>query len=141
MVLLDVNVVVTAMREDAPRHGAVKAFLEDLRRAPEPFGLSDLVLSGSLRVLTHPRVFVPPSPRDLARAYITALRSTPNAVVVAPGPRHWELFLGLLEATGAMGNLVSDAWHAALAIEHGCEWISDDSDFSRFPGLRWKRPG
>jgi toxin-antitoxin system PIN domain toxin len=141
MVLLDVNVLVTAMREDAPRHPEVNAYVEGLRRAPEPFGLSDLVLSGALRILTHPRVFVPPSPPDIAWAFVTALRSTPNAVIVAPGPRHWELFTGLLEKSGAIGNLVSDAWHAALAIEHGCEWITDDTDFSRFPGLRWRRPG
>jgi toxin-antitoxin system PIN domain toxin len=141
MVLLDVNVLVNAMREDAPRHQEIKAYVETLRSAPEPFGLSDLVLSGALRVLTHPRVFVPPSPPDLARAFVAALRSTPNAVIVAPGARHWELFVSLLEQSGAIGNLVSDAWHAALAIEHGCEWITDDTDFSRFPGLRWRRPG
>jgi hypothetical protein len=140
VVLLDVNVLVTAMREDAPGHRESRRYLEALRRAPEPFGLSDLVLSRTLRVLTHPRVFVPPTPPDIARAYIAALRSAPNAVVVAPGPRHWELFVALLEQTEAIGNLVSDAWHAALAIEHGCEWITADSDFSRFPGLRWRKP-
>ena len=141
MVLLDVNVLVTAMREDAQRHRELNAFVEGLRRAPEPFGLSELVLSGTLRVLTHPRVFSPPTPPVAARAYVAALRATPNAVIVAPGPRHWELFVELLEQSGAMGNLVSDAWHAALAIEHGCEWITDDSDYARFPGLRWRRPG
>ena len=141
MVLLDVNVLVTAMREDAPGHGEIKAYVEGLRRAPEPFGLSDLILSGTLRVLTHPRVFTPPSPPAVALAYIGALRSTPNAVIIAPGPRHWELFTGLLEQSGAIGNLMPDAWHAALAIEHGCEWVTNDTDFSRFPGLRWRRPG
>jgi toxin-antitoxin system PIN domain toxin len=141
VVLLDVNVLVTAMREDAPRHAEIAPWLEELRRAPEPFGVSDLVLSGTLRVLTHPRVFVPPTPPAAALAFVSALRATPNVVVVAPGPRHWELFLELLEQSGAIGNLVSDAWHAALAIEHGCEWISDDADFARFPGLRWRRPG
>lgn len=141
MVLLDVNVLVTAMREDAPRHAAVRTYVEQLRLGPEPFGLSDLVLSGALRVLTHPRVFVPPTPIALARSWLDAVRASPNAVVVAPGPRHWELFLGMVDRSGAIGNLVPDAWHAALAIEHGCEWISDDADFARFPGLRWRRPG
>ncbi|MDF2773184.1 MAG: hypothetical protein K0S86_2679 [Geminicoccaceae bacterium] len=141
MVLLDVNVLVSAMREDAPGHPELKAYVGRLRRAPEPFGRSDLVLSGTLRVLTHPRVFVPPTPPQAAREYVTALRGTPNAVIVAPGPRHWDLFVTLLEQSGAIGNLVSDAWHAALAIEHGCEWITDDSDYARFPGLRWRRPG
>lgn len=83
--LLDVDVLVTAMREDAPRHREVKAFVEGLRRAPEPFGLSDLVLCGTLRVPTHPRLFAPPTPPETARAYVAALRGTPNAVVVAPG--------------------------------------------------------
>lgn len=74
-------------------------------------------------------------------AFVDLLRDTPNAVLVAPGPRHWAIFRDLLSASGAIGNLVSDAWHAALAIEHGCEWITDDADFARFPGLRWRRPG
>lgn len=141
MVLLDVNVLVNAMRDAAPRHLVAKAYLEGLRQAPEPFGLSELVLAGALRVLTHPRVFVPPTPVASAMAFVDLLRDTPNAVLVAPGPRHWAIFRDLLSASGAIGNLVSDAWHAALAIEHGCEWITDDADFARFPGLRWRRPG
>ena len=141
MVLLDVNVLVNAMRDAAPRHLVAKAYLEGLREAPEPFGLSEHVLAGALRVLTHPRVFVPPTPVASAMAFVDLLRDTPNAVLVAPGPRHWAIFRDLLSASGAIGNLVSDAWHAALAIEHGCEWITDDSDFARFPGLRWRRPG
>jgi toxin-antitoxin system PIN domain toxin len=141
VVLLDVNVLVSAMREDAPRHEVMKGYLERLRRAPEPFGVSELVLSAALRVLTHPRVFVPPTPQEAAVAWVVALRATPNLVLVAPGPRHWEIFLDLLDETGAIGNLIPDAWHAALALEHGCEWISDDADFGRFPQLRWSRPG
>jgi toxin-antitoxin system PIN domain toxin len=141
VVLLDVNVLVSAMREDAPRHTIMKGYLERLRRAPEPFGVSELVLSAALRVLTNPRVFVPPTPLDAAIAWVVALRATPNLVLVAPGPRHWEIFLELLDETGAIGNLVPDAWHAALALEHGCEWISEDADFGRFGQLRWRRPG
>ena len=141
MVLLDVNVLVNAMREDAPRHRVARDYVDALRAAPEPFGLSDLVLSGALRVLTHPRVFGPPTPPALAQQYVAALRGTPNAVMVAPGARHWALFSALLHDTQAIGNLVSDAWYAALAIEHGCEWVTDDADFARFPGLRWRRPG
>ena len=141
MVLLYVSILVSAMREVSPRQVVCKPFIEQLRRAPEPFGLSDLVPSGAWRVLTHPRVFVPPTPANAARAWVEALRCTPNAVVIAPGPRHWELFQDLLAQSGAIGNLVSDAWHAALAIEHGCELISDDADFARFAGLRWRRPG
>lgn len=140
MILLDVNVLVTAMREDAPRHREVKAFVESLRQSSEAFGVSDLVLSGVLRVLTHPRVFSPPTPQKAAREFVEAIRSTSNVIIVSPGDRHWELFMLLVEESGAIGNLVSDAWHAALAIEHGCEWVTSDTDFSRFPGLRWRKP-
>lgn len=140
MVLLDVNVLVNAMREDAPRHAVVRPYVASLRAAPEPFGLSDVVLSGALRVLTHPRVFSPPTPPKLARDFVAALRASPNVVLVVPGVRHWDIFTSLLVQSGAIGNMVSDAWYAALAIEHGCEWISDDSDFARFSGLRWRRP-
>ena len=139
MVLLDVNVIVGAMREDSPRHSTMKPYLDSLREAPEPFGLSDLVLSGAMRVLTHPRVFVPSTPAAAVLDFLSALRGTPNAVILAPGPRHWEIFTGLLRESGATGNLVADAWHAALAIEHACEWISDDRDFAGFPSLRWRR--
>lgn len=140
MVLLDVNVIVNAMRTDAPRHAEVSRYVEGLRAGPEPFGLSDVALSGALRVLTHPRVFKTPTPPTMARAFVNALRGTPNAVMLSPGTRHWEIFESLLEQSGATGNLVSDAWYAALAIEHGCELITDDGDFARFKGLRVRRP-
>jgi predicted nucleic acid-binding protein len=59
---------------------------------------------------------------------------------VRPGPRHWEIFVDLCRAGRATGKLVPDAFHAAVAIEHGCEWVTTDADFSRFPGFRWSHP-
>lgn len=103
-------------------------------------GVSDLVLSGFVRIATHPRIFSPPAPAEQALAFATALRRQPTAVPVAPGPRHWEIFERLCLGAGARGNLVSDAYLAALAIESGSEWITTDRDFSRFPGLRWRHP-
>ena len=102
--------------------------------------MSDLVLSGVLRILTHPRIFSPPTPAATACAFIDAVRATSNAAVVMPGPRHWSIFRALVNQSGATGNLVSLAWHAALAVEHGCEFISDDTDFARFTNVRWRRP-
>jgi predicted nucleic acid-binding protein len=75
-----------------------------------------------------------------ALQFVLALRERPNRVAVTPGPRHWELFSGLCRTAGARGNLVPDAYFAALAIESGSEWITTDRDFSRFPGLRWRHP-
>ncbi len=106
----------------------------------EPVGVSDLVLSGFVRVVTHPRVFDPPDPASAALAFANAVRSQPAAVLVAPGERHWAIFESLCRAADVKGNLVPDAYLAALAIESGAEFITADRDFSRFPGLRWRHP-
>jgi uncharacterized protein len=140
VILLDVNLLVYAFHEGAPDHRRYRDWLEKTIAADEPFGLSELVLSGFARVVTHPRVFDPPAPVGQALAFADALRSQPNAVVVAPGPRHWEIFERLCIAADARGNLVPDAYLAALAIESGSEWVTSDRDFSRFPGLRWRHP-
>jgi toxin-antitoxin system PIN domain toxin len=98
------------------------------------------VLSGVLRILTHPRVFTPATPMEAALAYVAALREQPNVVLLAPGDRHWQIFTRLCETLGVRGNLVPDAYHAALAIEHGCEFVSSDGDYARFRELRWQHP-
>ena len=140
MILPDVNVLVYAFREDSPGHPRYRAWLQARVASHEAFGVSDLVLSGVLRVLTHPAVFKPATPLDLALEFVGALRGQPKAVLIAPGPRHWQIFEHLCRSARAKGNLVPDAYHAALAIEHGCEWITTDRDFTRFPDLRWRHP-
>ena len=140
MILPDVNVLVYAHREDLPDHKRYRAWLEDVINSEAPYGISDLVLSGFIRVVTHPRIFRTPTPLRTALAFARALRERPNCVVLSPGPRHWEIFLRLLRATGARGNLVRDAYLAALAIETGSEWVTTDRGYARFPGLRWRHP-
>jgi toxin-antitoxin system PIN domain toxin len=140
MILPDVNVLIYAFREDAPGHHRYRRWLERQLSEPEAFGLSELVLSSVIRVLTHPRVFSPATPIESALAYTAALRSQPNCVIVHPGERHWDIFADLCAGANAKGNLVADAYHAALAMEHGCEWITTDRDYSRFPRLRWRHP-
>lgn len=93
-----------------------------------------------MRVVTHPRVFKTPSPLDLALEFAAALRAQTNCVLVGPGQRHWDIFERLCRESGAKGNLVADAYLAALAIESGCEWVTTDRDYSRFRGLRWRHP-
>ena len=138
--MFDVNVLVHAFRPDADRHQEFRAWLEEQVSGPEAFGVSELVLSGFLRVVTHPQVFDPPS--DLADCLAAAgqLRDHPNCVAIRPGPRHWGIFADLCRATGSAGNAIPDAYHAALAIEHGCEFMTADRGFARFPGLRWRHP-
>jgi len=140
VILPDVNVLVYAFREDAPQHGRYRDWLRARVAAAEGFGLAELVLSGVLRVLTHPRIFAPPTPVSRALDYAEKLRTQPNGVLVQPGPRHWEIFTGLCARVDAKGTLIADAYLAALAIEHGCEWITTDRDFARFPELRWRHP-
>lgn len=140
MVLPDVNVLVYAHREDAPHHADCREWLESVVNGHESYGLSELVLSGFLRVVTHPKVFIRPSPLADALAFADQLRGRPNSVPVAPGRRHWEIFRALCVEAGVKGNLVPDAYLAAMAIEAGCEWVTTDRDFSRFKGLRWRHP-
>lgn len=134
------NVLVYAHREDARDHPRFRAWLEEVLHGPASFGLSDLALSGFLRVVTHPRVFAVPTPIERALEFADVVRSAPNCVRLEPGERHWEIFTELCRSTGVRGNLVSDAWFAALAIESGSEWITTDRDCARFPGLRWRHP-
>ena len=140
MILPDVNVLVYAFREDTSEHRQYRKWLLDRIESSEAFGVSELVLSGVVRVLTHPRVFDPPTPIAAAMEYCDALRGQPNAVVLTPGERHWEIFAALCARVSAKGNVVPDAYLAALAIEHGCELVTADRGFARFPGLRWRHP-
>jgi uncharacterized protein len=140
MRLVDVNVLVYAHRLDTARHQDYADWLRNLLADHEPYGVADLVLSGFLRVVTHPKVFRRPTPLDTALAFVAVLRAQPNCVPVAPGQRHWELFTELCRSADVKGNLVANAYLAALAIESGSEWVTTDRDFSRFPRLRWRHP-
>jgi toxin-antitoxin system PIN domain toxin len=140
MVLFDVNVLVYAHRADAPNHTAYRQWLEGIVNGPTAYGVSELVISGFMRVVTHPRVFDPPSTFSEALTFAKQVRDQPHAVLQHPGPRHWDIFISLCKNTNLKGNLVPDAYLAALAIESGCEWVTTDRDFSRFPGLKWSHP-
>lgn len=140
MILSDVNVLVYAHRDEAADHLRFRRWLDDVINAPEPFAISEIVLSSFVRVVTNPRILRSPSPLQYALDFCESLRSRPNAVAVAPGPDHWQIFTDLCMRARATGDLVQDAFLAALAIESKCEWITLDRDFARFPGLRWRHP-
>jgi len=140
MILIDVNVLVYAHRTDAANHSRFRQWLESVVNADATYGMSELVLSSFLRIVTHPRVFRQPSPIESALAFAEEVKSRPNCLLVHPGERHWGIFNNLCNSVGARGNLISDAYLAALAIELGAEWITTDRDYARFPGLRWRHP-
>jgi toxin-antitoxin system PIN domain toxin len=140
VVLPDVNVLVYAHREDTVHHAACHRWLESVLNGDAAYGVSGIVLSGFVRVVTHPKVFTKPTGIADALAFAEQVREQPNCVPVDPGPHHWEIFRRLCTESGAKGNLVPDAYLAALAIESGCEWVTTDRDYSRFSGLRWRHP-
>ena len=137
---VDVNVLVYAHRPESPNHDRARDWLDDARRGPEPLAISGLVASGFLRIVTHRRVFIEPTPLATALTALDALYRSPAVVALEPGERHWRLFVDLCSATEATGNLVPDCYLAALAIEHGATWVTADRGFARYPGLRVEHP-
>ena len=140
MILPDVNILVYAHREDSTDHTAYREWLESVITSDQVYGIADIVLSGFLRIVTHPRIFNPPSSMEQALSFIADVRDQQNCILISPGPRHWGIFEKLCRTTGVKGNLIPDAYLAALAIESGCEWITTDRDYARFPQLSWRHP-
>jgi toxin-antitoxin system PIN domain toxin len=137
---VDVNVLVYAHRPEPSAHDTFLEWLEAARVGPEPLGVPNLVASGFLRVVTHPRIFREPTPLPIAMAFIEGLRASAASVPVEPGPRHWELFTGFCDSLSLRGNDIADAYLAALALEQGGVWVSADRGFARFPGVRLEVP-
>lgn len=140
MILPDVNVLLYAFRRDAPRHAEYRRWLEAQLNAKAAYGVAPQVLASVIRISTHARIYVQPSTVEEAARFCRALMTPETCTVVQPGDRHWDIFVDLCEKSGAVGNLVQDAWFAALAIESGCEWVTTDRDYARFPGLQWRMP-
>ena len=140
MILADVNVLIYAFRQDSSQHAVCRAWLDAVVTANSRFGVSPLVLSAVVRITTNPRIFKQPSPIAEAFAFCDDLLSQPHCAIVRPGERHWEIFKHVCDNAGIRGSRVTDAWFAALAIEHGCTWITCDRDYARFPGLDWREP-
>jgi toxin-antitoxin system PIN domain toxin len=136
----DINVLVYAHREHLHQHAAAAAWLADLATGAQAFALSELVIGGFVRVVTNPRIFSSPSTIDEALTFLDELIARPTCRLVRPGPRHLGIFTSLCRDHRATGGLVADAYHAALAIEHGCTWVSYDTDFARFKALEWRTP-
>ena len=132
----DVNVLVSAFRADSEHHVRCRGWLDDALSQPSELGLSELVLSGVLRILTHPRVFQPPTPIEPAVDFVDALLAQPTCVRLRPGASHWPIFRAMFSTMRLTGNRIPDAYHAALMIEHGCEWVTLDRGFSAYMGLR-----
>lgn len=140
MICPDVNVLLYAFRRDSDRHQDYRDWLMNALTGDEPVGLSELVLSGVARIATHHRIYREPSSTGDTLAFCEAVIGAPSGVALRPGQRHFEIFAELCRSTSAKGNAVPDAYHAALAIEHGATWITTDRGFAAYPRLRWRHP-
>lgn len=140
MILPDVNVLIYAFRKDMPQHEVCRAWLAAVIVGDTRFGISPLVLSAVARITTNARVFRMPSPVEEAFAFCDNLLGQPHCQIVEPGERHWDIYRRLSIENAMRGARLTDAWFAALAIESGCEWITFDRDYARFPGLKWRIP-
>jgi len=102
--------------------------------------LFEPVQAAALRIATHPGIYRPPTPRAVAERFLDVSLTAPAAVALRAGEQHWPLFRDLCRRADCRGNLVQDAYFAALALEYGCTWITTDRDFARFPGVKWRHP-
>lgn len=140
MILPDINLLVYAYNKGAPCHREAKEWWEALMNGTTPVALPWLTLAGFIRLTTHPRILTDPMPPQKAAAHVREWLTQPVSLVIEPGKRFPELFLSYLGQLGTAGNLTTDAQLAALAVEHQAELQSNDTDFARFEGLRWRNP-
>ncbi len=140
MILVDANILLYAEDELSPHHDKARAWWDAALSGISPVCLCWTVLGAFIRIGTNPRVFEQPLSLDQAMSRVQSWMNQPCTRIVNPTERHWAVFQQMLRQGQAVANLVTDAHLAALAIEHGCELISTDSDFSRFTGIKWRNP-
>jgi toxin-antitoxin system PIN domain toxin len=140
VILVDINVLVYASIPALEQHQAAKQWLDNQLNGSTPVGLPWASTLGYLRLVTNSRIFTPPVPMPTAWQRVSAWLTADPVWTPAPTERHADVLGNLLASPGVHGNLVPDAHLAALAIEHGLTLCSTDSDFARFPGLRWVNP-
>ncbi len=141
MIVPDVNLLVYVHNDgDRQRHTAARRWWNGLVNGTEPVSLPWVVITGFIRVTTHPRVMAYPLTTEQAVEYVRDWLRCDHITPLDPGPEHLALLQQNLAAAGAGADLVPDAHIAALAMEYGAEVHSNDSDFGRFPGLQWRNP-
>ena len=138
--LVDANVLLYAVDESSIFHGRAREWLEAALNGTRRVGLPWQSLVAFVRIATNPRAVAQPLPVAAAWAHIEEWLDAPAAWVPQPTPSHRTVLGRLLRELDLHGNLVSDAELAALCVEHGLTMVSADSDFARFPQIRWLNP-
>ena len=140
MILVDANLLLYAEDSASPQHDPARRWWDAQLSGRGTVCLCWPVLTAFIRIATNRRLYEHPLTLAEATARVQSWLQHPSTRVVQPTQGHWQVIKGLLEQGQAVGNLVTDAHLAALAIEHGCELYSTDSDFARFPTLQWHNP-
>lgn len=140
MIVPDVNLLVYAVFDGYPLHDRAVTWLNEVLSGPEQVGLSVPSVFGFVRLATSARVHENPLSVAAAADYVSEWLDRPQVRFLAPGPAHVRLTLGLLQEVGTGANLTTDAQLAAYALEFGGTVHSNDSDFGRFPAVRWVNP-
>lgn len=140
MKIVDANVLIYAVNEASRHHEAARNWLDTALSGAEPVALPWVCLLAFIRIVTHPGIMPLPLSTSQACSIVAAWTAQPNVISREPARHHAGLLADLLKGPGSGGNLVNDAHLAALALEHGASVVTFDSDFSRFPGVRWEQP-
>lgn len=141
MIAVDTNLLVYAHREDSPFHVGAAQCIESLANEPAPWAIPWPCLHEFFAIVTHPRIYAPPTPLDLALDQIDAWLESPSLVLLAESEHHWPELRTLINAARLAGPLVHDARIAALCMQHGVRTLwSADRDFGRFPRLAVVNP-
>ena len=140
MIIPDLNLLVYSYDDGAPFHNPARRWWEGLVNGTERVGIPWVVVVGFVRLLTHGSLREVPASPVQAVDYVREWFRFPHVTPINPGPSHLDYLSRNLNAAGVGGNLVTDAHIAALAMEYQAEVHSNDTDFSRFPGLRWRNP-
>ena len=138
--LVDANILLYAKFSGFPQHAAARGWLDARLNAPEPVGMPWLSLAAFVRIGTNRRVLGEPLSVTEAVRQLQQWGARRNVWHPEPGPRFATIYPQLLEDSQASGNLVTDAYLAALALEHGLTVVSSDADFARFPQVQWYNP-
>ncbi|MCL1907729.1 MAG: type II toxin-antitoxin system VapC family toxin [Propionibacteriaceae bacterium] len=140
MKLVDTNVLVHIANTESPFHVGSRRWLEESLSKREPIGFAWLALVGFVRVSMNPKIMKSPLSSNQALVFLDAWLNAPSAHILNPGPRHSEYFSEALLSAQGSPNLTNDAHLAALAREHKATVVTFDTDFGKFPGVRWEQP-
>ena len=140
MIIPDLNLLIYAHNDGAPHHAAARRWWENLVNGTERIGVPWIVAAGFVRLMTHPGALERPASPVAAVDYLHGWFRFPRVTPINPGADHLTYLRRNVDAAGVGANLVTDAHIAALAMEYQAEVHSNDADFGRFPGLRWRNP-